>query len=316
MELVVNTIPKFEDITIKEIKELFKVNSKKVAEGRVLFKTKKDVDKLRSINTAYILLKKFKFKTKKDILDKIKLIDFSFIKKDFVVRCKRYGNHNFASQEIEKDIGAIIFKKGFKVNLKSKEIIYIDIINNNCFIGLLIKDKLCRRDYMLRRSNQGINSCLAYNLIRLSDYKGDILLDPFCKDSTILIEAYLYKKGKIYGFDNNDNIRKSKINAKLAKAKIDFSNVEVDWLDTKFKKNSMDRVVTSLPLLTKRNKDEYDKLIKEFFHQLNYILKKKAVILFNDNNIVDKYLKDYKFKKKQIKLNIGDIKYRILILSK
>ncbi len=317
MKIIATTINNIEDIAINEVKELFNTKAKKICPGRILFETSKKIKTLRSCDKIYILLKKFKFKNFKDIIEKTKNIKFSFIKKDFRVRCNRFGKHRFNSIKIERKVGEVIFKKGFKVNLKSKEIIYVDIINENCFIGILLKDNLCKRDYRIRINNQGLNACLSYSLLKIINWKkNESLLDPFCKDGTILIEAALIKGKKLYGMDSDFNIRSSEVNSKMAKVKINFYREGLDWLDTKFRKNEIDKIITNLPFPSKkRNENEIKELYKEFFNQAKYILKDKMLIISPKIELFKKYINGFKIIKKT-EVNIGKLNYKILILKK
>lgn len=311
MKLIVRTINGLEEVAIREIKEKYDIKSKKIINGVVYFEAK-EIKELRSINTIYELISKFKFKNKADILKEVKKIKFN-IEEDFVVRCNREGNHKFNSLEIEKKIGEIIYKKGNKVNLNSKNIIYIDIIDKYCFIGKLISKDLSKRNYKLRISQNSINGCLAYSLLKLIDYKqNDVLVDPLCKDGTILIEAGLTNGKKIYGFDNNlYNIKNSDVNSKLAKVKINLIKADISWLGTKFKKNSVDKIITSI-FVHKRNKDDSIREIKELFHQSKNVLKNKLLILSNID--LEKYSVDFKLDKKY-KIKIGDNLYKIHIFT-
>ncbi len=311
MRLIAKTIKGLEEVTINEIKEKLKVDSKKIINGVVYFEADK-IEELRSINAIYELISRFKFKNKKEIINKVKKIKFN-IKGDFVVRCNREGEHNFSSLDIEKEIGEIIYEQGNKVNLKSNNIIYIDIINNNCFIGKLIKRDLCKRDYKLRISQNSINGCLAYSLLKIANYnKNEVLVDPLCKDGTILIEAALIKGKRIYGLDDNlYNIKNSEVNSKLAKVKINLIKANIDWLDTKFKKSSIDKIITSI-FVYKRNKNNAIKNIKELFYQSRYVLKNKLVILSNIN--LDKYAIGFKLKKRY-NIEIGTNNYTIYIFE-
>ncbi|MBI2667224.1 hypothetical protein HYX17_00465 [Candidatus Woesearchaeota archaeon] len=311
MKLIVRTIKGLEEITIREIKEKYKYNAKKITKGVVYFEAK-EVKELRSINSIYELISRFKFKNKTDILKEIKKLEFK-IEEDFVVRCNREGNHKFNSLEIEKSIGEIIYKEGNNVNLNSKNIIYVDIVDNYCFVGKLIGRDLCKRNYKLRISQDSVNGCLAYSLLMLADYKQeDVLVDPLCKDGTILIEAGLIKGKKIYGFDNNlYNIKNSEVNSRLAKLKINLIKADLSWLETKFKKNSVNKIVTTI-FVHKRNKDDSIKEIKELLHYSKNILKNKLVILSNID--LEKYSNNFKLKDKY-NINIGDNLYKIYIFG-
>lgn len=81
----------------------------------------------------------------------------------------------------------------------------------------------------------------------------------FCLDHLFKYVDYSRKNAKIAGVD------------KL----INFSRVELEWLDIKFKKESVDRIITNPP--TSKNAG-LDKVYNEFFYQSQYILKKGGFI--------------------------------------
>jgi len=85
-------------------------------------------------------------------------------------------------------------------------------------------------------------------------------------------------KGDIYAYDHIFKyVDYSRKNSKIAgiDKQINFSRVELGWLDIKFKKESVDRIVTSLPASKNAN---LDKIYNEFFYQSEYILKKNGAI--------------------------------------
>lgn len=320
MNYIARTILGTEEEAIQEVREILNKKAKKTLKRRILFETDsidKFMEKTRISSEVYELIKKINFSNDKDLLNKIKNIKFN-IKRDFVVRCSRTGEHNFKAMDIEKLAGEIIHNQGNKVNLNSEEIIYLDIEDKTCFIGKLLAKDLCKRNYRLYIHNQSINACLAASLIKTSKIKKqEILVDPFCKDSVIAIEAYLQGIKKIYGFDSEkNNIRNSKINAKLAKAKIKLSASEIDWLDTKFKKNSV-KIITNLPFESKRrSKTEIIPILKEFFHQVKYIAKNPVVVLTQKPQLAKELAKKEKFKIKEKKIEKGEAKYSILIFTR
>src|SRR3989344_9146175 len=94
------------------------------------------------------------------------------------------------------------------------------------------------------------------------------------------IDKKILKKPKagVYSFDHLFKfVHFAKKNAKIAgvEKSINFSRVELEWLDIKFKKESVDRIATSLPSSKNAN---LDKIYKEFFYQADYILKKDGRI--------------------------------------
>ena len=168
MKAISTTIQGLEEVTIKEIKEILKVKAKVLTLTKVEFATE-ETDKFnnltRSSLNTYQLIDKLKFKNIEDIENKIKKINID-IKDSFVVRCHRVGNHKFNSLDIERRIGEIIYKKYKKrVEFENPEtIVYIDILNNYCFIGL--NPSTFKRNYKLRTNFLTLNSSLAYSLVR------------------------------------------------------------------------------------------------------------------------------------------------------
>src|SRR3989338_11139502 len=85
-------------------------------------------------------------------------------------------------------------------------------------------------------------------------------------------------KCEIYSFDHLFKyVDFSKKNAKIAGVDkdINFSRTELEWLDIKFKKEVVDRIITNLPNSKNAN---LDKIYHEFFYQADYILKKEGRI--------------------------------------
>ena len=324
MRYVASTIPRIEDIAIKEIKEILKVNSKKLLPGKILFETKVIEDlikKTRSINLIYQLITNFKFKRENDIYKTIKKIKFN-IEEPFVVRGNVKENQKILRSEIEKNIGEIIYKQGYKVNLtEPKTTVYVDIIKDTCLIGIKLAENLFKRNYRIRTNNNSINACLAYALLRIADIKKtDTLLDPFCKDGVIAIEAYLYGVKKVYALDENINsIKNSRMNSKISKAKINLGNYDVNWLNTKLKKHSIDKIVTNLPFVSKtKNKEMIKKIYDGFFEQLPYILKKNAVITIISPKIdlFKEFIKKYSYKvKRERNISLGEVYYKVIVFG-
>ena len=99
--------------------------------------------------------------------------------------------------------------------------------------------------------------------------------EKFFKDADKRIKN---TKTGIYAYDHMFKyVDYSRKNAKIAgiDKQINFSRVELEWLDIKFKKESVDRIVTSLPASKNAN---LDKIYNEFFYQSEYILKKNGAI--------------------------------------
>lgn len=319
MDVILKTIDGLEPIVLQEVK-----SSKKILPGTIQAKVSNSekLKKLMSITKVYILIKKFKFKDKKEILNQ-KLNLKKYLKNSFLVRCEREGTHKFNSIDIERELGAKLFKNyKIKVDFKAPEtIVYVDIIENNCLIGIDLTPKpLSKRDYKVKTTSQTLNSCIAYALTKFAKWKpSEVLLDPFCKSGDIVIEAALStnKKTKIYAIDSYT--KPVEINSKLAKVKINIQKAELDWLDTLFKKNSVGKIITSPPIITEFNKKEMDIIYKEFFNNSSYILKKTGLltIITTTPEQIRNYAKEYKFKiNKEYNIKLGDLNYKVLIFKK
>ncbi len=127
------------------------------------------------------------------------------------------------------------------------------------------------------------------------------------------------KSKKIYCIDSAmPNVRAAEKNAKIAgiNKTVNFSRIDVSWLDTKFRKNEIDFMATffSIP----KNEDA-EKTAKELFYQMEYILGKKGrmAVMTRNPEMLEKYASDYKFRVKERKLVIrGEEKNSILVFVK
>jgi tRNA G10 N-methylase Trm11 len=290
-------------------------NGKIMIPGRVLFKKNKI---LRSALIVYNYINHFKFKNEDEIYENISRIKLK-LKESFRVDCSRTGNHIFNSQEIREKVGEIIYNKGNKVDLKTpKNIFYVDIINDYCFFGKNPLN-LGKRNYRVRSSRDNINSVLAFSLLKIADYKkNQVLLDPFCRDGIILIEAGLIGGKRLYGL--NYDIKNASINSKVAKVKVNLYKENLSFLSKLFKENSVDLIITKLFSPSKTKSINFvDKITKESFNQSKTILKKngKMILLALKTELIKKYAELYKFKiEEELKILIGNENYFILNLHK
>lgn len=229
MKYVAQTIAGMEDISIKEVSELIDAAAEKLQEGRITFDTTnhkaKELSTARSMLKVYELMQEIEFTTLEDLKNKVKQFDF---KDPFAVRCQREGKHGFQSLDVEKEIGEVFYHTGHKVDLhKPETTIIADITDNKCLIGKdLTADKdLSKRQYRAKAHPKSINACLAYGAVRLSGWTQDkTLLNPYCKDGVIAIEAALTGGKNITATDTKPtNIKAAQTNAKLAGANINFT---------------------------------------------------------------------------------------------
>ncbi len=322
MKYVAVTLKGAEDLASAEIKSLLKADSKKVADARLLFSARSLGNfSPRLTSRIYSYIGHFYFSSLNDLIKKSFKFKFSF-KGSFVVRCSREGQHNFDSREIERGVGEVIYNKGFRVDLKNPDnTIIVDIIDNKCFIGVLVSDNLCRRPYRVRIFSSSINACLAAAAVKFSEAKSsDTILDPFCRDGVIPIEASLLGCKNVFAFDESmNNVRNAKINAKLAGANVKFAKCNIDSLDLKLDEKSIDRVITYPPFPSKKKKQSgIENLYKEFFYQVSPLLKKSATITLISHKLelLEIYAKRAGFKIiKQKNVFVSNNNYILMILE-
>jgi 23S rRNA G2445 N2-methylase RlmL len=232
----------------------------------------------------------------------------------FKVHCYREGEHDYSGQDIAAGLGEILVDMtGSKVSMTNPDIIvYSYLCGTKAYIGIDFAGfDLSKRDYRVFLHPNALNATLAYALVRTAGFRTGTLLDPFAGSGTIPIEAALFlqgisphrfKKDKFtfhrfmkmdlidkpkktdYRIIGSDHLLKflkaTKNNAKLAGVDIDVTRMDLEWLDTKIDEASIDCIVTNPPSESKLTDPlQIEKLYKEFFHQVEYILKKKGSIV-------------------------------------
>jgi 23S rRNA G2445 N2-methylase RlmL len=130
------------------------------------------------------------------------------------------------------------------------------------------------------------------------------------------------KKLDINGFDPLlRNIEASKKNAKLAGVDkiINFSRVDVEWLDTKLEKNSVNCIVSRISCPSKHVKEaEIRKLYKELFYQAEFIVKKggRLALLCENPSLLKEMIPPAFIIIKEDKLWAGKQKYELVMMKK
>jgi len=279
-------------------------------------------------------------KTDENIKKCINKTDFGFLKGEtFKVKCKRIGSHDFSGQDIAPNTGEFILKKvSAKVSMtEPKYIIYVYIHETFGYIGIDYSGfDNSKRDYKVFTHSNTLNSSIAFSIFRIAGKEKGLVIDPFCGSGVIPIEAALYSIQKSPHFfiknkfsftrflnidpEKFDKEKKPKLNVGCSDHVLSFikstrnnaklagvsdilrpSKIDIEWLDTKFEKNSIDAIVTHPPSQSRQHsKNEIEKLYKEFFHQAEYVLKKDGVIVLcmNNEGPLKKCIENFKIKKK------------------
>src|SRR3989338_1900654 len=300
-----------EGIAALEVEELIGSESK-IDESCVVFGIKNYEDlfvlcyKSQSAIGVCCLLSEFDYK---DIFDdfeknieKIKFDEWLGKNAQFRVRCIKNYEDDAASAETESRLGEIIIshmqkKYGYKqkVDLEKPEIVvFFFLTAKRCYAGIDFAGfDLSKRPYKIFQHPADIKGTIAYSLIRIAGYsKNEALLDVFSGSGTIPIEAALFSSNfPVRHFD-----KEKFIFLKFKKFKdFDFdklfSRMDAEWLDTKFEKGKIGKIVTKMPNI------HGNELYNEFFYQAEFVLNEKGkIVLIGNKELVEKYSSKYKFK--------------------
>jgi len=118
------------------------------------------------------------------------------------------------------------------------------------------------------------------------------------------------------------NLNAARKNAKIAgiNKSINFSRMDIEWLDTKLDKESINKIVTHPPEPSKAtNPKDIEKLYDQLFYQAEFILKNKGkiVIISKNPDLLKKAAEKYKFKiEKEREVCSGKQGFKIVIFSK
>ncbi|HLC64598.1 MAG TPA: THUMP domain-containing protein [Candidatus Nanoarchaeia archaeon] len=310
----------------------------------------------QSCDRVLLLLDEFEFSENpfekiKDSLEKKPLPEGAY-----KVLSIRRGIHSFNSDDVMRNVGTCLNQLGKEIDLRNPDnLLVVFIRDSTCCVGLdLAQLDLHKREYRIFTSPSDIRGTIAYAMVRFSGFKeGDILLDPFCNSGTIVIEAALYatkrsprfyekaklknckidfekidskikkSESKITAVDaNHRNVVATKKNSKIAGIvkDIDFSRSDVEWMDIKFEKGSIDRIVTKLPAIRKEgNREKMLKILDEFFYNGEYVLGdngKMAIMTENIEDLKPLVEKHHFVIKEEIKVDMGKEEKHIYIIEK
>lgn len=129
-------------------------------------------------------------------------------------------------------------------------------------------------------------------------------------------------KGLTASDSQQRNVRAAEKNAKIAglNKQINFSRLDVEWLDTKFEKGSVDCIITNPPrasrLLTHKG---IEKMFQELFYTADFILKPDGRIVLIAKNYIQilNFAQRYNFELKgNFKFKQGKEEFSILVFEK
>jgi len=303
-------------------------------------KTEQDLAKLtyfgRTFTKVMQVLTQFTFTTQPDSAQMPDLKQW--LKERAVITCERAGTHPFTSFDMEQEFNKwMAHTYNVQIDRKTPQtIIHLDIVDENCTAGIDYSGiDLGKRDYRIFLGTDALKGNIAAALLFIADYKTEhSLLDPFCRHGIIPIEAALYAtntsphkfgveklaftklpitydvkekpkefKGTIIAMDDNfKHVSAARKNAKIAGIvkEVNFSRTDIDWLDAKFGKNFLDRIIT-LPVQPGRSIAEQtvEKIYHQLFYQAEFILKKTGKVCLcmkRGVELVKRKAEEFKFK--------------------
>ncbi len=323
----------FEEIAIKEIEHILNKDSKKIFPGTITFEASHEeicelTYKAQSAKRVGMLIKNFKIKKIEDLnQEKISWPEIISEEKSIIkAECERFGEHDFQSPQVERKIGELLTNhfKDKKININLHDYthqIYAYIDDDDCLIGMDYSGfDLSKRDYKLFQTINSLNGSIAFALTQIADYTPKKrILNPYCNDGTIAIEAALFgskkspnyyskkkllfrymnqgafekllekwdknisdKELEIYAYDEiQAHTKATDKNAKIIGVHKLFkvSKLEVEWLELRFKKN-VDTIIGTIPSESKSiPADKAKKIAHELMYQAAYVLKKGGKIV-------------------------------------
>ncbi|MEM2940958.1 MAG: THUMP domain-containing protein [Thermoproteota archaeon] len=264
--------PGIEDIVRKELEEkigfniVFEENPLGVS-GKLIVDTPTFrntwLNRFRSVDSLTEYAGSFKVERSRESLEKIyrEIMEVDFpagLQKasSFRVTCRRRGEHEYSSMEVEKTAGqALVDKYRLKVDLETFEVnVFIEIIDDACFVSLS-KEEHSPERYMVFNHPAPLKPSIAYAMIRLAEIKPRMkVLDPMCGGGTIPVETVLAVRGvEAYGFDVSDYFLEGAVlNAEAmgVREKIIFKKVDCRKL-SKTLRFKVDRIITDPPYGTR-----------------------------------------------------------------
>ncbi len=229
------------------------------------------------------------------------------------------------------------FKEAPKVAMNDADyIVYCYVYDDVAYIGLDYAGfDLSKREYRVFASPKSVKGNIGYILLRIAELKEkETLLDLFCLSGEVGIEAALYltKRSPFYfskqkfafnkfidfDFEKADKkikkttakivlssphmseVRAAQKNAKIASVEkeIDFTRQDVEWIDFKMKKESVDKIVSIIPCPSYNFPEQaLKKMYEDFFFQIKNVVKKKGKVV-----VLGKSLSYFKRQAKDVKL--------------
>lgn len=242
-----------------------------------------------------------KIKKEKRYLQKVDLDNPGIIFFVYIMRCECYLGIDMSGFELHK--------RDYRVFSSPRELRATVAYSLSRIAGYepkgLLLDPFCSSGSILIEAAL-FAACMPVNFYRKDKFIFMKLKPLEKKDFSKFFESMDKKikkpKTELYGYDTLLHyVQSARKNAKIAgiQKQITFSRVEIDWMDLKFKKDSVDRIVTQPPALTQNSdQKEIGKMHDNLFYQAEYILKKTGTVttISPSTELLKKSAEKYKFK--------------------
>lgn len=205
MKLSCRVLPGLQELAAGEVRELTGRTTRTVR-GRVYLEgSPEDVYRLNLASGCVLrVLVELVRTSVKDLEDVYEVArgpgyeDYVPANRSFAVRAKRYGEHRFTSMDVADRVGQAVIDR---VRSRRGDRLPVDLDDPDVIVRVMLrKDRLSvgldttgrslhRRGYRRNRHPAPLNPTAARALLRLLEWSGGSLLDPFCGSGTIPIEA-------------------------------------------------------------------------------------------------------------------------------
>lgn len=228
--------------------------------------------------------------------EKIDLSAYIAPEQTYVVRAKRIKHSGKVKrEEIEGRIGGSIYRKGFRANMKSPDVVFRLIMTDQAILGSVVAS-VDRGDYEHRAPHKKpffypgvLMPRVARALVNISGIKpGEVLLDPFSGTAGILVEAGLLS-AHVIGIEVRQKIAHgAKMNMDLFDS--DYSLLVGDACRIPVKSGTVDAIVTDPPYGRSAaiKAESLHHLYSDSFTEMYRVLKKgKLAVVVSEMQVTD-----------------------------
>ncbi|AGK60863.1 putative DNA modification methylase [Archaeoglobus sulfaticallidus PM70-1] len=229
--------------------------------------------------------------------------DLNFEGKRVCVRVKKLNKSlAISTVELERKLGAILYRNGAIIDLKDSDITIKVYITDRCHIGIL-NHVTNTAQFFERRPDKkpffkpgALLPRLARALVNFTGITDDTLLDPMCGTGTILIEAGLmgidfvgieaFKK-VLYGCAEN-----------LIYYNLPVNLIRGDARNISLRDDTVSAIVTDYPYLrSSKSFGELSELYERSFEEISRVLKKgKRLVIVSNIDVEERYSIENYFK--------------------